>query len=179
VVAGVGLAIVVVPMSQVVNARHPAAAAGIALQTVVGLMAAIQLWANNASDALVRWVAGQIARNRWCFFGLFDGRIRSLMLATAWFSLCLLVVRIPLDWAPNQLVGWSLAIPILLFFLTGTLVYIGAMFMTVGALMTSTAPPPDGEAVTALHDRLTASDWIWPLLGLAFLVGGILQIAVA
>lgn len=179
VVFGVGFSIAVIPASQVVNADHPAAAAGIALQTVVGLMAAIQLWANSASDALVRWTARQIAINRWHVFGLFDGRIRSLLIATGWLLLGLIAVRIPLGWTPNDLVAWLLVIPILLLFTSSMLIYVVAVFMMIGAMLTGRESPPDGEAVTALHHRLTANDWVWPLLGVAFFVGGILQIAAA
>ncbi|HEY6549713.1 MAG TPA: hypothetical protein VIY71_00780 [Solirubrobacterales bacterium] len=179
VVAGVAFLIAAVPASQVFNADHPVAAAGIALQTVAGLLAAIQLWANSASDALVRWSARQIAVNRWHVAGLFDGRPRSLLLASGWFVLGLIAVRIPLAWTPNEVVAWLIVIPAVLLFLSGALVCILAMFMMVGALLVGKDPPPDGKALTALQGRLDANDWIWPLVGLAFVLGGMLQIAVA
>lgn len=179
VVVGVTFLIAAVPVSQVFNAENPVAAAGIALQTAAGLLAAIQLWANSASDALVRWSARQIAINRWHFAGLFDGRLRSLVLAAGWFLLGMIAVRIPLTWTPNEAVAWMIVIPAVLLFLTGAVVYILAMFMLVGALLVGKNPPPDGKALTALQDRLDTNDWIWPPVGLAFVLGGMLQIAVA
>ncbi len=92
---------------QVPSAKNPVAAAGITLQTLAGLLAAIQLWANSASDALV------------------------------------------------------------------------AMFMYVGSLFIGRELAPDGEALTALQSRLNANDWIWPIVGLVFVLGGMLQVAVA
>jgi hypothetical protein len=38
---------------------------------------------------------------------------------------------------------------------------------------------PDGQATTALQARFAEKAWVWPLVGFAFLLGGILQIAVA
>ena len=46
--------------------------------------AAVQLWANNASNTLLRWAANQIDSNRWHVAGLLDGRLRSLLIATGW-----------------------------------------------------------------------------------------------
>ena len=179
VVVGVAFLIAAVPVSQVFNADHPVAAAGIALQTVAGLLAAIQLWANSASDALVRWSAHQIAVNRWHVGGLFDGRLRSLVLATGWFLFGMIAVRIPLGWTPNEAVAWMIVIPAVLLFFTGAVVYIVAMFMMAGTLLVGKDPLPDGKALTALQGRLDANDWIWPPVGLAFVLGGMLQIAVA
>jgi hypothetical protein len=174
-----GLAFLVAGLlgSRVLAADHPAIAAGIALQTLAGLLAAIQLWANSASDGLVRWMAHQIAINRWHVAGLFDGRLRSFLLASAWLVLGLLAVRIPLAWTPTEALAWLIVISALLVFATGALVYIVAAFMMIGSLFASPDPPPDGEAVTALQGRLAANDWIWPIVGFVFVLGGILQIA--
>jgi hypothetical protein len=64
VVAGIAILIAAILFSIVWGADHPVPAAGIALQTMAGLLAAIQLWANSASDAAVRWTAQQIERDR-------------------------------------------------------------------------------------------------------------------
>lgn len=105
VVAGVALLVATLLAMQVRSAEHPVAAAGIALQTLAGLLAAIQLWANSASDAVVRWVAEQIADNRWWIAGLFGGRLRSFVIAAGWYLLGIAVVRLPLGWVPAEAVG--------------------------------------------------------------------------
>jgi hypothetical protein len=176
VASGLAFLVAALLVSRVFEADQPVLAAGIALQTLAGLLAAIQLWANSASDTLVRWTAHQIAVNRWHIAGLLDGRIRSLLLASGWFLLGLLAVRIPLAWA-SEVLAWLIVIPALLIFTSGALVYILAMFMMIGNLFASPNLPPDGKAVTALQARLAANDWIWPLVGLAFVIGGILQVA--
>jgi hypothetical protein len=160
--------------SRVLSAEKPAAAAGIALQTLAGLLAAIQLWANSASDKLVGWAARQIAANRWHFARLFDGSPRSLFLAAGWYVLGVIAVRLPVAG-----LGWLIAIPASLILISGALVYVLVMFMVVGSLFVGKEPPPDGKALTALRDRIDANDWVWPLIGAAFLIGGALQIAVA
>jgi hypothetical protein len=161
------------------TADHPVAAAGIGLQTLAGLFAAVQLWANNASNALLRWAASQIDSNRWHIAGLLDGRIRSLLIATAWGVGGFFSLRLPEALDPPAAIGWPLAIAASAFALTGAIVLFLALFMCTGAYLLDGEPAPDGEASTALEARLTANDWIWPLVALAFLAGGILQIAAA
>ena len=84
---GIAILIAAIFISLVRTADHPATAAGIVLQTLAGLFAAVQLWANNVSNTLLRWAANQIDSNRWHIAGLFDGRLRSLLIATAWACL--------------------------------------------------------------------------------------------
>ncbi len=104
--AGVALLVATFLAVKVPNAEHPVAAAGIALQTLAGLLAAVQLWANSVSDTAVRWIAEQIAGDRWRIAGLFDGRLRSFAIAAGWYLLGLAVVRLPLGWVPVEAVGW-------------------------------------------------------------------------
>lgn len=179
VVAGVALLVATLLAVQVPGAEHPVAAAGIGLQTLAGLLAAIQLWANSASDAAVRWMAEQVADNRWRIAGLFDGRLRSFVIAAGWYLLGLAVVRLPLVWVPVEAVGWLIAIPALLILLTGAITFMLATFMFAGSLFIDGTPHPDGEVLTVLRGRLDANDWIWPLVGLVFVLGGVLQVASA
>lgn len=175
---GAAILLVAALVSIASNAEHPVSAAGIALQTLAGLLAAIQLWANNASDAMVRWAARQIESNRWGVAGLFDGRPRSFVLSTVWFALGYGALK-AFRWAPDGVAGWLLLLPTLLIFLTGVLVQVGAMLMYVSTQVFEHQSLPDGEAMTTLQARITENSWIWPLVGFAFLLGGILQIAAA
>ena len=179
VVAGVALLVATLLAVQVPSAEHPVAAAGIVLQTLAGLLAAIQLWANSASDSAVRWMAEQVAGNRWRIAGLLDGRLRSFVIAAGWYLLGIAVVRLPLGWVPVEAVGWLIAIPALLIFFTGAITFMLATFMFVGSLFIDGTPHPDGEVLTVLRGRLDANDWIWPLVGLVFVLGGALQVAAA
>jgi hypothetical protein len=160
------------------GADHPVPAAGIALQTLAGLLAAIQLWANNASDAMVRWGAQQIARNRWHLARLFDGTLRSLQLSATWCALGFFLIRTP-DWASTNAVAWLLAIPALLVLMMGVVTLLGSLLMYGSARLVDRQSLPDGRAMTTLQARIAENDWIWPLVGLAFLLGGIFQIAAA
>jgi hypothetical protein len=160
------------------GADHPVPAAGIALQTLAGLLAAIQLWANNASDAMVRWGAQQIARNRWHVARLFDGTLRSLLLSAIWCALGFFLIRTP-GWASSNAVAWLLGIPALLVLMAGIVALLGSLLMYGSARLVDRQSLPDGRAMTTLQARIGENDWIWPLVGLAFLLGGILQMAAA
>jgi ABC-type uncharacterized transport system permease subunit len=177
----VGMVILVAAMlaSIASGADHPVSAAGIALQTLAGLAAAIQLWANNASDAMVRWAARQVERNRWRVARLFDGSLKSLLLSTAWCALGYIVIRAPFGWVPAEAIAWPLVVLALLTFATGIVVFMGSLLVYVSAQVLEQQSLPDGRAMTTLQSRIAENDWIWPLVGLAFLLGGILQIAVA
>jgi len=166
-------------VSFVRTADHPLLAAGIVLQTLAGLLAAVQLWAKNASNALLRWTADQIASNRWHIAGLFDGRLRSLAIATAWGVGGFFSLRLPGALGPPAAVAWPLAIAVVAFFVAGAVVFFFALLMYLGAHLLDGEPLPDGEALTALEARLAANDWVWPFIALAFLAGGILQVAAA
>jgi hypothetical protein len=177
----VGTVILVAAMlaSMVSGAEHPVSATGIALQTLAGLAAAIQLWANNASDAMVRWGARQIECNRWRIARLFDGSLRSLLLSMAWCGLGYIIVRAPLGWVPAEAIAWLLVVLVLLILATGIVVFMGSLLVYVSAQALDQQSLPDGQAMTTLQSQIAENDWIWPLVGLAFLLGGILQLAVA
>lgn len=177
--AGSALLIATLLAVKVSSAEHPIAAVGIGLQTLAGLLAASQLWANSASDAAVRWIAEQIAGNRWRIAGLFDGRLRSFAIAAGWYLLGLAVVRLPLGWVPVEAAGRLIAVPALLIFFTGAISFALATFMFAGSLVIDGAEHSDGEALTVLRGHLDANDWIWPLVGLVFMLGGVLQVVAA
>jgi hypothetical protein len=180
VLIGVATVITFVFMSLVRTADHPTAAAGIGLQTIAGLFAAVQLWANNASNALLRWAVRQIESNRWRIAGLLDGRLRSLAIAAGWFLSVYVAQRLFRMWDPRAIIGWPMAIVLVVNFVVAALVFVLALFMYTGARLVGGAEPlPDGEALTVLQARLAANDWIWPIVALAFLVGGMLQILAA
>jgi len=177
-VAGAALLVLTI-LAWISSGAHDAgSAAGVALQTGAGLFAAIQLWANNASDSVVRWAARQIERNRWGIAKLFDGSTRSFVLAAIWCALGYGALK-ALRWAPGGVLEWVLGIPSLLLFTTGALVFFGALLMFASAQALEHQSLPDGRATTTLQDLIAKNDWIWPLVGLAFLLGGILQIAAA
>jgi hypothetical protein len=179
VLIGIAFLIAVVFVSLAQTADHPAIAAGIGLQTLAGLFAAVQLWANNASNTLLRWAANQIASNRWHVAGLLDGRLRSLLIAAVWGVGGFLSLRLPGALDPPAAIGWPIAIAVVALAITGAVAFCLALFMCIGAYFLDGEPLPDGEAMTALQNRLAANDWIWPLVALSFLTGGILQIAAA
>jgi hypothetical protein len=177
VLACVAIVITFVFASLVRSADHPTVAAGIGLQTLAGLFAAVQLWGNNASDALVRWAARQIDSNSWHIGGLFDGRFCSPLIAAAWLLSAYGVDRLFRMWSPCEIVGWPIAILILVNFVVALLVLVLSLFMYTGARLVGGAELlPDGEPVTALRARLAANNWIWPIVALTFLGGGVLQI---
>jgi hypothetical protein len=169
------VAVVLISLAQ--TADHPIIAAGIVLQTLAGLFAAVQLWANNASNALLRWAANQIDSNRWHIAGLLDGRFRSLLIAALWFFSAYIASLLFGIWSPDEIIGWPVAILLVANFVVGALVFLLALLMYLGAQLLDGESLPDGEASTALEDRLAANDWIWPFVALAFLAGGILQVA--
>ena len=179
VLIGIAFLIAVVVVSLAQTADHPVAAAGIGLQTLAGLFAAVQLWANNASNALLRWAANQIDSNRWHVAGLLDGRLRSLSIATVWAVGGFFSLRLPGALDLPGVIAWPLAIGVVALALTGAIAFCLALFMYAGACLLDGEPLPDGKASTGLQARLAGNDWVWPLVALAFLVGGILQIAAA
>ena len=119
VLIGIALLIAVVFISLAQTADHPVAAAGIGLQTLAGLFAAVQLWANNASNALLRCAADQIDSNRWHVTGLLDGRLRSLMIATVWAVGGFFSLGLPGALDPPTYIGWPLAIAVAALAITG------------------------------------------------------------
>jgi hypothetical protein len=179
VLIGIALLIAVVFVSLAQTADHPVTAAGIGLQTLAGLFAAVQLWANNASNAVLRWTAHQIVSNRWHLSGLLDGRIRSLLIATVWALGGFFSLRLPAALDPPAAITWPLAIAVVALALTGAIAFFLALFMCIGAYFLDGEPLPEDEASTGLQARLAGTDWIWPFVALAFLLGGILQIAAA
>jgi hypothetical protein len=172
--------IAVVLVTPIQTAHHPAAAAGIVLQTLAGLFAAVQLWANSASDAVVRWTTDQIKANRWHVAGFLDGRARSLFIATVWGIGGFFSLRLPRVLDPPEAVGWLLVIALIAFAAAGAIVLFLAFFMFASAMLVADEEPlPGGETLTGLRARLDANDWVWPFVALAFLFGGLLQILAA
>lgn len=170
-------AVVFVSLAQ--TADHPVAAAGVGLQTLAGLFAAVQLWANNASNTLLRWAANQIDSNRWHVAGLLDGRLRSLLIATVWAVGGFFSLGLPGALDPPVYIGWPLAIAIGAFALAAAIAFFLALFMCAGAYFLDGESLPEGEASTGLQARLAGNNWVWSLVALVFLVGGLLQIAAA
>ena len=80
---------------------------------------------------------------------------------------------------PVEGLAWLIAIPALVTFVTGVVACVLAMFMYVGSLFIGRELAPDGEALIPLQSRLNANDWIWPIVGLVFVLGGMLQVAAA
>jgi hypothetical protein len=176
---GIAILVAAVLVSLVRTADHPIIAAGIVLQTLAGLFAAVQLWANNASNAMLRWAAKQIDSNRWHIAGLLNGRVRSLLIAAVWFFSAYIASFLFRIWSPDAIVGWPVAIILVANFVVSALIFLLVLLMYLGAQLLEGEPLPDGEASTGLEARLAANDWIWPFVALAFLAGGILQVAAA
>ena len=82
-------------------------------------------------------------------------------------------------WNPDEIVGWPIAIFLAVNFVVGALTFFLARFMFAVARLLDGEPLPEGEASTGLQARLAGNDWVWPIVALAFLVGGMLQIAAA
>jgi hypothetical protein len=179
ILVAIAVLVTAILVSLVRTAEHQVTAAGIVLQTLAGLFAAMQLWANNASDAVLRWTAKQIDSNRWRIAGLLNGRPCSLLIATVWFASAYLVLLLFGVWNPDEIIGLLVAIILVANFVVSALILLLALLMYFGAQLLDGEPLPDGEASTALEARLAASNWIWPFVALAFLAGGILQVAAA
>lgn len=74
VATGLASLAVIMIVSRVPFADDPVAATGIGLQTLAGLLAAVPLWANAVSDAVLRWLERQIATpRRFLIMGLLNG----------------------------------------------------------------------------------------------------------
>ncbi len=159
------------------SAEHPAAATGIAMQTLAGFFASVQLWANSPSDSLLRWCARQIERNRWGVAGLLDGRLRSFLLASVWYLAADQALKLASDSDLPAVVGWPLVIGLLVVFMIGAVVLLLALVMFGAVRLAGNADAPRGRALIALRARLRSSEWPWPIVGVVFLLGGMLQIA--
>jgi hypothetical protein len=101
------------------------------------------------------------------------------LIATVWAVCGFFSLGLPGALDPPAYIGWPLAIATAALAITGSIVFFLALFMCAGAYFLDGEPLPDGEASTGLQARLAGNDWVWPLVALAFLVGGILQIAAA
>jgi MFS family permease len=159
--------------------RHsgdPAASLGLGLQTLSGLVASVQLWANATADALVSWIARQIGRGRSRVLGLLDGRASSMFIAAGCYVAAMYVARILWALTPPGPVGFAVAVPALLILAFTALAFVLAMFMFVGVVISPKEPPPEGEALTGLQTRLAQSTWFWPLMVPVFVIGGLLQL---
>jgi hypothetical protein len=159
------------------SAEHPLAATGIALQTLAGFFATVQLWANSPSDSLLEWCSLQVEKRRWWVAGLLDGRLRSLMLAAIWYQLASIALDLSGRWNMPAAVEWPVVICLLLLLLTGGVVLLFALAMFGAVQLAGSGGAPRGKALIALRARLRNSEWPWPLVGVGFLAGGLLQIA--
>jgi MFS family permease len=159
--------------------RHsgdPAASLGLGLQTLSGLVASVQLWANGTADALVSWIARQIGRGRSRVLGLLDGRVSSMFIAGGCYVAAMYVARILWALTPPGPIGFAVAVPALLILASAALVFVLAMFMFLGVVISPKEPLPEGEALTGLQARLAQSTWFWPLMAPVFVIGGLLQL---
>jgi MFS family permease len=155
---------------------NPAASLGLGLQTLSGLVASVQLWANGTADALVGWIARQIGRGRSRVLGLFDGRVSSMFIAGGCYVAAMYVARILWALTPPGPIGFVVAVPALLILASAALVFVLAMFMFLGVVISPQKPLPEGEAMTGLQTRLAESSWFWPLMAPVFVIGGLLQL---
>lgn len=176
---------IVVGISLVISApfflrmRHsgdPAASLGLGLQTLSGLVASVQLWANGTADAVVSWIARQIGRGRSRVFGLLDGRASSMFIAAGCYVAAMYIARILWALTPPGPIGFAVAVPALLLLAFAALVFVLAMFIFVGVMVSPNEPLPEGEALTGLQTRLAESTWFWPLMVPVFVIGGLLQL---
>jgi len=173
----VGLALLIaVPYFWIPYASDPAASLGLALQTLGGLVASAQLWANSTFDGLVSWIARQIGRGRSRVIGLLDGRALSMFIAT--FSFVVVRYLAEVVWAitPPGLLGFMIAIPVLLVFGGAALLLMLSMLMFMAVMISPLEPLPEGEAMTGLQARLTESRWSGPVLVAVLVIGGLLQL---
>jgi hypothetical protein len=161
------------------SAENPVAASGIALQTLAGFFASVQLWANSPADSLLGWCAEQIEKKRWGIAGLLDGRFWSLALALVWYLLAAKALEISGSWDLPPILDWPVEIAILLAFLIGAVILLLAMMMFTAARLSSGVKLPQGKALATFRARLRRADWPWLIVGVMFLLGGTLQVAVA
>jgi hypothetical protein len=159
------------------SAANPLAATGIAMQTLAGFFASVQLWANSPSDSLLKWCARQVERNRWGVAGLLDGRLRSFLLAALWYLVADRALGLASDSDLPAVVSWPLIIGLLLLFMLGAVVLLLALLMFGAVRLAGNAGAPRGRGLIALRAQLRSSEWPWPIVGVVFLMGGVLQIA--
>jgi hypothetical protein len=163
---------------RILSAEHPTVAIGILLQALAGLLASGRLWANSASDGLIRWGAHQIKANRLGIAGLLDGSPLSLALATAWCATGFFFGN-SVTWPPTDAFQWLVAIVATAILWSGAAVYMLAMAMFVGRVLVGVKSPPDGAALRSLEAKLASNDLAWSLAGAAFLAGTLLEISAA
>jgi hypothetical protein len=175
VVVGIALLISAPFLIWIPDSSDPAASLGLALQTLVGLVASTRLWANGTLDGLVSWIARQIGRGRSRILGPLDGRVLSMFIAT--FSFIAVRHLAETIWAitPPGPLGFAVAIPVLMIFACTALLLLLSMLMFVAVVISPLEPLPEGEAMTGLQARLTETRWFWPLLIPVFVIGGLLQ----
>lgn len=175
VVVGIGLLVSAPFFIWIQNSEDPVGALGLALQTLCGLVASVRLWANGSADATVSWIARQIGKGRLRGLGLLDGRALSMVLAGGCYVLASHTANLLWMAAPPGLVGLLVALPALFLLVAGFALFVLAMLMFAGAVLAPADPLPDGEALTGVYSRLADQDWVWPLLGLAIVAGGFMQ----
>lgn len=162
----------------ILSAVHPIVAIGILLQALAGLLASGRLWANGASDGLIRWGAHQVKTNRLGIAGLLDGSPVSLALATAWCAAGFFFGN-SVMWPPTDPFQWLVAIAATATLWSGAVVYMLAMAMVAGRVLVGPKSLPDGVALRSLEAKLASNDLAWSLAGVAFLAGTLLEISAA
>jgi len=176
---GLALGIGGLLLAMVFSAGQPAGAFGIALQTVAGLLAATQLWANRATDAVIRWTARQIEINRFGLAGLLDGSLRSFAIATAYCCLGAFAGGAA-PWPATTTLDWLVVVLAVVLLWSGAIMFTLATVMFVATtFLVGTSSPRDGAVLRGLRDWLVARDWVWTLIGLSILVGALLQLSAA
>lgn len=174
----VGLALLIVmPFLWVSDSSDLTASLGLALQTLGGLVASMQLWANSTFDGLVGWIARQIGRGRSRVLGLLDGRALSMFIATFSFVVVRYFAEVVWTITPPGLLGFVIAIPVLVVFACAALLLLLSMLMFMAVMISPLEPLPEGEAMTGLQARLTESRWFGPLVISVLVVGGLLQLS--
>lgn len=178
-VVGMAIGITGILALLVSSARQPAVAIGIVLQTVAGLLAATRVWANRATDAVIRWAAREIEINRFGLTGFLDGSLRSFVIATAWCCLGAFVGGAA-SWPAAGVLDWVVLVLAVILLWSGTITWMLAMSMFAArALLVGLDSPRDGAVLRGLRDWLIARDWVWAIVGLLILVGSLLQLSAA
>jgi hypothetical protein len=158
------------------SAARPVVAVGIAFQSVAGLLAATRLWANGATDSVVKWTACQIEKNRFGFIGFFDGSPRSLAITLSWCcagAFCTGAAPTSAD----GILDWMFVLFAAVALLSGLLVFMFAMFaFSARTILVGMGTPPDGVVLRTLGSWLAARDWVWSIVGLLILAGCLLQL---
>jgi hypothetical protein len=163
-------------LMMVFSAVHPTVAVGIVFQTVAGVLATPQFWANSATDSVVGRAARQIEKSRFGIIGLFNGSPRSLVITLCWCctgAFCAGAVPTPAD----GILDWMFVGFAVIAVSSGLLAFVLALLaVSARTLLIGLATPPDGVVLRTFGGWLAARAWVGPVLGLLFVAGGALQL---